>query len=330
LPPLNENEKKELRKYVEYLSKYNYLEQKFKTILTKEDIKRDLQKLGIKKGDKIIVHSSLSSIGYVIGGAKTVCESIMEVIKEEGVLIMPSFNHGLIFKDKISTYFSPVETPTINGSIPDTFWKMKGVYRSLDPTHSFAVWGKNAKEYVKYHHKGLTMGKFSPLYFLEKEGGKIVLIDTFTANTFHHVVEMTNDVPCLGKRTESFPVKLPSGEIVKVRTWSFREKGCKITDGGVYLDYMRKNKLLKEGKIGNADVLIIEMKKCREVIELFLKGKIRGFAGCKRCNIKPKITFFTVESDWDEEKQKVKEDTDAYIADYNPISFYEIQKGKKM
>ncbi|HPC29361.1 MAG TPA: hypothetical protein PLI50_04005, partial [bacterium] len=104
------------------------------------------------------------------------------------------------------------------------------------------------------------------------------------------------------------------------RTWSWREKSCEITDKTVYLDYMRKNKLLKEGKIGNADVLVIDMNVCRQVIEKFLNGKIKGFSGCKKCPIRPWVVPQTVESDWDNEKEQVKKDTDAFVGDYNPTS----------
>ncbi|MCX7705759.1 MAG: AAC(3) family N-acetyltransferase [bacterium] len=321
LNTLDEQEKKTLRKYIEYLADYDYLEFKYKTIVSKHDIKKALEKLGIKKDDKIVVHASLSSIGFVRGGSKAVCEALMELVGKNGILMMPSFNHGTIFEKNPDSCFSPLETETINGSIPQTFWKMKNVYRSLNPTHSFAVWGKDAKEFVRDHHKVLTMGKGSPLELLERNGGKIVLIDTLDANTFHHVVETTNNVPCLGKRTEQYPVKLPSGRIVQVRTWSWRNGVCEITDRVVYLKYMIKQNLLKTGKLGNADVFVIDMKICRNVIEKFLKGKIKGYLGCQFCNIKPVVNKWTVESDWDEEKEMVKENTTAFVDDYNPVCF---------
>ncbi len=320
LQRLDEQQKKSLRKYVEYLAKYGYLNFRYKVVITKGEIKETLKNLGIKRNDRIIVHSSLSGIGYVEGGAKTVCEALMELIGPDGVIMMPSFNHGIIFKNNPQSYFSPLETETINGTIPQYFWKIKEVYRSLDPTHSFAVWGKNAKDFVRNHHKVLTMGKGSPLELIEEAGGKIVLIDATDSNTFHHVVEMTNNVPCLGKRTQKYRVKLPSGETVYIRSWTWRNGSCEITDKLAYMKYMLKNKLLKKGKLGNANVFVIDMKICRRVIEMFLKGRIKGFSGCKKCNIRPLKDQFTVESDWDEKEQKVKQDSDSFILDYEPVS----------
>jgi len=44
--------------------------------VSKEDIKAGLRKLGLKKGDIVGVHSSLSSFGYVEGGADAVIDSL--------------------------------------------------------------------------------------------------------------------------------------------------------------------------------------------------------------------------------------------------------------
>jgi aminoglycoside 3-N-acetyltransferase len=52
------------------------------TPVTKEDIKKGLIKLGLKKGDIIGVHSSLSQFGYVIGGADAVIDALLEIAKK--------------------------------------------------------------------------------------------------------------------------------------------------------------------------------------------------------------------------------------------------------
>ncbi len=57
---------------------------------TIKTITNDLRKLGLEKGMTVIVHSSLSSIGWVSGGAVAVVEALMNVITEEGTIIMPT------------------------------------------------------------------------------------------------------------------------------------------------------------------------------------------------------------------------------------------------
>src|SRR5204862_533198 len=73
----------------------------------------DLQQLGLMPGVDVMVHSSLSRIGHVIGGAGTVTDALLEVIGPAGTLMMPSFNH------RSARLFNPLATPTTTGAIPD-------------------------------------------------------------------------------------------------------------------------------------------------------------------------------------------------------------------
>ncbi len=194
--------------------------------VTLKDIKLSLERFGFCRGDRIMVHSSLSSFGWVEGGAETVIKALMELVGEEGTILMPSFNHGTPFESCGAGFYDPYETPCINGKIPDTFWRMDGVYRSLDPTHPFAAWGKDALRYTKHHHLTLTMGEDSPLGLIMRDGGyQINFGTTHSTTTAKHLAEMINRSPCLGYRTESYPVKLKDGKIVYHRTWGWREKG---------------------------------------------------------------------------------------------------------
>ena len=47
--------------------------------LTRSDIASGLKDLGLVSGDSVLVHSSLSSLGRVTGGAETVVEAFLEV-----------------------------------------------------------------------------------------------------------------------------------------------------------------------------------------------------------------------------------------------------------
>ncbi|MEW6718023.1 MAG: AAC(3) family N-acetyltransferase [Chloroflexota bacterium] len=125
--------------------------------VTRDDIKRGLQELGLKRGDIVGVHSSLSSFGYVEGGAEAVIEALLEVVGEEGAVVMPTHSinllevertpeeveAGLMWKYKILPY-DPVETPCNTGTIPETFRKRKGAIRSPHPSLSLAAIGRDA------------------------------------------------------------------------------------------------------------------------------------------------------------------------------------------
>ena len=66
-------------------------QQKNKTGITGQQLINDLKKIGIKQGDSVLVHSSLSKIGFVEGGAQTVVDALFEVIGENGTLLFPTF-----------------------------------------------------------------------------------------------------------------------------------------------------------------------------------------------------------------------------------------------
>ena len=61
------------------------------TSVTQQDIEYGLQKLGLGRGDAVEVHSSLSSFGYVQGGASTVVDALMNVVGKDGALVMSAY-----------------------------------------------------------------------------------------------------------------------------------------------------------------------------------------------------------------------------------------------
>ena len=269
--------------------------------VTRSDIATGLRRLGIEPGAGLIVHSSLKSFGHVVGGARTVIEALMEVVTPDGTIVIPSFNHGGAFGKKGAGYYHPGETPTSNGAIPDLFWRMPDVYRSIDPTHPFAAWGSDARRYTEFHHRTLTMGPQSPLGLLQADGGYGLLLGvTYRANTFHHVVEMTLSTPCLGQRTEAYPVVLPDGRRVEARTWGWREKSCPFTDGYRYHEEMQA--VQKQTTIGASTVTLFRLADCFEVIAGILRTGKEGFPPCSLCPIRPRKAAETVPSDWDAEK----------------------------
>jgi aminoglycoside 3-N-acetyltransferase len=269
--------------------------------LTRAAIAAGLHTLGLRAGMGVMVHSSLRSFGRVQGGARTVIEALMDVLTPDGTLLMPSFNHGEPFEDDGPGVYDPRVTPTINGAIPDAFWRVPGVSRSLDPTHPIAAWGQHAERYTRHHHRTLTMGPQSPLGLLNADGGYGLLlgIDT-TYNTFHHVVETALNAPCLGQRTEAYPVQLPDGRRVLGRTWGWRDGDCPFTDQNRYGAIMAERGLQRQALIGHSTATLFRLQDCFDVVAELLGHGAFGFPPCSGCAIRPRRVAQTVESDWDE------------------------------
>lgn len=281
--------------------------------VTRDDIAAGLRRLGLSAGAGVMVHSSLKSFGRVAGGAEAVVEALMEVLTPDGTLMMPSFNHGRVFRPGGPGHFDPRATPTTNGVIPDAFWRLPAVHRSLHPTHSFAAWGRHARRYTQHHHRTLTCGPDSPLGLLGREAGYGLLLGVgYNVNTFHHVVEMSTAAPCLGRRTESLPMRLPDGREVQGRTWSWRDRGCPITDGTRYGPLMATRSLQSETRIGACRAVLFRLRDCFDLIAELLRTGVDGFPPCSGCPIRPRSGRTTVPSDWDDQQHCLTPDSPAW------------------
>lgn len=155
----------------------------------------DLRVLGLQAGDVVIVHSSLSALGYVDGGADAVIDALKTVLTEEGTLLFPSLSFNTV--NDANPHFDVRTTPACIGLIPETFRKRPDVVRSLHPTHSVSAWGKHAKALTCDHQLDNTpVGPHSPYRKLPDYNGKILMLGcSVRSMTFMHGVEEYADVP---------------------------------------------------------------------------------------------------------------------------------------
>lgn len=156
----------------------------------KEELVEDLKRIGIEKGDIVLVHSSLSSIGYVPGGAETVIDSLIESVGESGTIVVPTITGQLYDSPENPPSFSR-DKPCWTGTIPETLRKRKEAYRSLHPTHSVAAIGRLAREITEGHENSLTpCGEGTPFLKIPNLNGKILFLGvTLDSNTTFHAVE---------------------------------------------------------------------------------------------------------------------------------------------
>ncbi len=259
--------------------------------ITKEGIKKDLKKLGIKPGDKLIIHSSLRSIGHVIGGADTVIDAVLETIGKQGLLMMPVFSYSYE-KGKGSVPYNKKISPSKTGYITEVFRKREDVVRSDHPTHSVAVSGKDAEYYAAGHEA--TKGAFdddTPLHKLALNKGRILLIGVgHEANSSIHVAEFLAGLPFLDmpNRTSygsGFLVQRDDGNIEKI---PFPSKMCGCSHGFGKVDDIRGiEKIQKTGYIGEAYSRLIEALPLISLLMGILKDKpdflLCADEGCEGC-----------------------------------------------
>ena len=175
---------------------------------TRLSLGREFTRAGVIAGSTLLVHSSLSSLGWVCGGAVAVIQALMDVITPEGTLVMPTHSGDLSDPAKWAhppvpeSWWQPIResmpayhpqyTPSRGmGTIPEVFRTMPGVLRSSHPALSFAAFGKNAKFITENHSLTFSLGEQSPLARVYELDGEVMLLGVgFGNNTSFHLSEI--------------------------------------------------------------------------------------------------------------------------------------------
>ena len=243
---------------------------KTETPVTVESLRTDFEALGIEKGMVLLVHSSLSAIGWVCGGAVAVIIALQEVLGETGTLVMPTHSTDLsdpsqwknppvpeswwhTIRETMPAY-DPDMTPTRSmGKIVETFRRQKSVLRSMHPQHSFCASGPQASYVIDNHPLAFGMGENSPLARIYDLQGYVLLLGVgHSNNTSIHLAEYRANFPSKCIVREGAPI-LQAGsrmwatfENIDVDASGFDQTGEDFLHSDV-------GKVVQHGRIGNAN-----------------------------------------------------------------------------
>ncbi|MBN8703411.1 MAG: AAC(3) family N-acetyltransferase [Bacteroidetes bacterium] len=234
-------------------------------VVSQKQLEEDLAAIGLQKGDSVIVHSSLRKIGVVQGGAQAVIDALLNVLTPNGTLLCPTSTANKLYKHYLeeNPVFDVRNTPSLYGTITETFRKMPGVKRSIHPTESVAAKGPLASYFVEEHFNQLTpYNDKSPFYKLCLKNGKILLLGVKVEVCINlHVVEdlLPSYMPDV-YYPKNFKANVIDYEGVRhtVDTKVHDPKYAYIRKPNSLQRYFDEAGIIKHGKIGNADAMLID------------------------------------------------------------------------
>jgi aminoglycoside 3-N-acetyltransferase len=194
-------------------SKESQLIGQTKQLVTFDNIVKDLITIGVCPGMTLLVHSSLSKLGWVCGGAAAVILALLEVLGPEGTLVMPTHSGDLSdpakwknppvpeawwpqIYESMPAYQQDLTPTRAMGAIPEGFRNMEGVLRSDHPQFSFAAFGPQAKTITSNHSLAHGMSENSPLARVYDLAGWVLLLGVnHSNNTSLHLAENRANFP---------------------------------------------------------------------------------------------------------------------------------------
>ena len=250
---------------------------------TKAGLTEDFKNLGIKRTDNVLIHSSMKSIGDVDGGADTVLDVFCDYLAATGNIALPAHSWNAV-GDR-HNIFDPVKEPSCVGILTEMFRKRKGVLRSLHPTHSIAIMGKDAEEFVKGEHlidtpcgRSGCWGKLLDMDF------KIIFLGCGTkCNTYLHGVEEWFNVP--GRITDGcqkLKIVMPDGSIFD-RDMRRHFDGSNGNQGSISDNYDRIQPYMEargfavKGRFGDAECVVMKARDIYDVTSELLRENVDFF-----------------------------------------------------
>ena len=250
------------------------------SVPTEAGLRQDLVRLGVPVGATLMVHSSLRSIGWVVGGAPTVVRSLLNVVGDSGTVAMPAatplcadpatWASPRVPEEDLETVrehlpvFDAETTPTSMGAIPETFRNWPGTLRSNHPLESVCARGPLAHDITRAHPLAFSEGEGGPFGRLYDAESWILLLGVgFNRCTALHYAESLVSVRRL--TTVRFPEE-ENGN----RTW--REVPNVADDNDTHFPVVGSHYLAtggpRLGSVGEADAVLFPM---RELVDFAVK-----------------------------------------------------------
>jgi aminoglycoside 3-N-acetyltransferase len=183
-----------------------------------------LRDLGVKSGDVVLLHSSMKSLGFVVGGSQAVVQALLDVVGSDGTVVVPTHTSDNgepaywqhppvpqawwpVIREQ-APGFDPAISPSRSmGVIAETVRTWPGALRSNHPVVSFAALGAQAADITAVHQLDDAFGDRSPLGATYRLDGLVLLLGCgHGSNTSLHLAEWRqprHPAVCAARRSAS-------------------------------------------------------------------------------------------------------------------------------
>jgi len=272
-----------------------------RAVLTVRGLERRLTELGVREGGVVVVHASLSSLGYVLHGPGAVLTALRHVVGPEGTVLTPTFTGEMTdpscwsdpalppaiwteVRETMPTFDKDRTLPRLMGELPLALLLDPDARRSDHPLCSWGALGARTEELVRGHDLLDPLGEGSPLGRAYDEDAQVLLlgVDQRGNSALMHA-HVRADVPQVRRRLGPF-----LAEVGGQRQWVSPERFVHCTDGYSRLeDELVSSGLLRTARIGDSDCRLMEMRRFVDAVQHMIETQPeRVFcerAGCGQC-----------------------------------------------
>ncbi|MBQ4528328.1 MAG: AAC(3) family N-acetyltransferase [Clostridia bacterium] len=256
---------------------------------TQKDLEKDICQIGINHTDVLTVHTSLKAIGEISSTHKSGAEVLIDAMKNcvpNGILMIPAHTYANIRETPI---FDIRNTMPCIGTLPRIAVELanqaydnndRTCVRSMQVSHSVVAFGKNAYEFTECDRATKTRTPMSGCYGnLYRQNGKILLLGVgLHSNTYIHMIDEYLDYDCSG-------VTPSEQQWIHVIDYdgAEREQERLLTIGPAahtferYTNALNQSVAMTYGKVGNADAILIDARKCFDVVTSIRKSEQKIF-----------------------------------------------------
>lgn len=241
-------------------------------MITEKEIFKLMETLNINRSDKVTIHSSLRAIGEIENGADGLIDAFCSYLKD-GLLIIPTHTWDNVTRE--NPFYDVKTTVPCIGAMARVAAFRHDAKRSLHPTHSVAVFGKNAADYIKGEELSSTPaaadGCLGRLY---EENGKILLIGVGqNRNTYFHSVDERLNIPNrLNPDTFTVIIKDYDGKLIKSPPFHTHfSAGLPCCCSEFYPNYEKALEYcgaVTYAKLGNAEVCCCDARKATDTVAM--------------------------------------------------------------